>query len=241
LNAQEQQAEIVNIGGRQEYVPDFSDFPKLDSKVDEVLNHCSLMGYLCRKAKDTGYLNHFERLSILYVFGHLGDEGKQFVHTVMEFTVNYQYHVTEKFIQRLPDKPISCIKLRDQYKVITAEYGCNCNFRRTTSCYPSPVLHAIKNADDDISDITVPMSRTLSKEKEKRAVEEINVHQKVQDMSQRIVELKKQKRGIDKNIKKLESGLEEIFDQMKVDCMEIEMGLLVRRKTAEGYEWIIEL
>lgn len=123
------------------------------------------------------------------------------MHTVMEFTLNYQYQVTERFIQRLPEKPVSCIKLRDQYKIITAEYGCSCNFRRTSNCYPSPVLHAIKNADEDISDVTMPLSRSLSKENE----------------------------------------LENIFDQMQVDCMEIEMGLLVRRKTGSGYEWIIEL
>ena len=29
-------------------------------------------------------------------FAHLGEDGKNFVHTVMEFTLNYQYHVTEK-------------------------------------------------------------------------------------------------------------------------------------------------
>ena len=152
-----------------------------------------------------------------------------------------QYHITEKFIHRLPDKPISCIKLREQYKTLTAEYGCSCNFRRTNNCYPSPVLHAIKNADDDVGRITVPTSRTLSKAREKQVCEELNVPKKVQDMSARILELKKQKRGIDKNIVKLEKELEKIFDQAGVDCMEIEMGLLVRRKTEQGYEWLVEL
>ena len=209
--------------------------------IEEVLRGCTLMRYLCEKAKNTGYLNHFERLSVLYVFGHIGDEGKGFVHTVMEFTLNYQYDITEKFIKRLPAKPVSCIKLRDQYKTVTAEYGCNCNFKRTKNCYPSPVLHAIKKSDDSIDSITMPTSRTLTKEKEKQIYDELNIHKKVQDMSNRIVELKKQKRGIDKSIVKLESELERIFDNAGIDCMEIEMGLLVRRKVENGYEWLVEL
>lgn len=32
-----------------------------------------------------------------------------------------------------------------------------------------------------------------------------------------------------------------IFDSAKTDCMEVDMGLLVRRKREDGYEWLIEL
>ncbi len=163
------------------------------------------------------------------------------MHKVMEFTVNYQYSITEKFIRRLPDKPISCIKLREQYKTVTEEFECNCNFKRTADCYPSPVLHAIKNTVEDVSDITVPISRSLSRTNEKRVAEELNVHKKVQDLSARILELKKQKRGVDKAIEKLEQDVGQIFDQMKTDYMEIESGLLVRRRKGDGYEWLIEL
>ncbi len=175
------------------------------------------------------------------MFGHLGEGGKRFVHKVMEYTVNYQYSITEKFILRLPDKLISSIKLREQYKTVTAEFGCNCNFKRTADCYPSPVLHAIKNTVEDVSDITVPISRSLSRTNEKKVVEELNVHKKVQELSARILELKKQKRGVDKAIEKLEKDVGQIFDQMKTDCMEIESGLLVRRRKGDGYEWFIEL
>lgn len=92
-----------------------------------------------------------------------------------------------------------------------------------------------------ISDITVPIRRRLSSTNEKRVVEELNVHKRVQDLSMRILELKKQKRGVDKAIEKLEKDVEQIFDQMKTDCMEIESGLLVRRRKGDGYEWLIEL
>lgn len=94
---------------------DLSEFGNIAPSIQEVLNKCNLMRYLCQKAVKTNYLTHFERLSVLYVFGHLGDEGKDFVHKVMSFTLNYQYNVTDKFIKRIPEKPISCIKLREDY------------------------------------------------------------------------------------------------------------------------------
>lgn len=216
-------------------------FGELAEPVRIVLEKCSLMRYLCQKAASTGYLPHFERMSVLYVFAHMGDEGKEFVHMVMGFTLNYQYSVTQKFISKLPEKPISCIKLREQYKLLTAEYGCSCNFKRTKNCYPSPVLHAIKNSGEEQSGITVPVSRSISKAKEEKVYEEINIHKQTEKIAQRIVELKKQKRGLDKSIRKNEVELQKIFDNAGIDCLEIEMGMLVRRKCGKEYEWLIEL
>lgn len=221
---------------------DISIFGKTDEAINQVLSKCNLMRYLCQKAYKTGYLSHFERLSVLYVFGHMGDNGKEFVHTVMSYTLNYQYSITQKFISKIPAKPVSCIKLREQYKMITAEYGCNCNFRRTKNCYPSPVLHAIKNADSEQGEVTIPTSRTITKEKERVVYDEINIHKKANAIAAKILEYKKQKRGIDKNIERLEDDLQNIFENAGIDCLEIEIGMLVRRKKENGeYEWIIEI
>lgn len=55
------------------------------------------------------------------------------------------------------------------------------------------------------------------------------------------MELRKQRRNIDKTIKKYEKELADIFDDSKTDSMEIKMGLLVRRKNGEKTEWMIEL
>src|SRR5699024_5332425 len=52
-------------------------FGSLSESIRIVLEKCSLMRYLCQKAATTGYLSHFERLSVLYVFGHMGDAGKE--------------------------------------------------------------------------------------------------------------------------------------------------------------------
>ena len=39
----------------------------------------------------------------------------------------------------------------------------------------------------------------------------------------------------------LEKELEKVYDSIDANALEIEMGLLVRRKTEEGYEWVIEI
>ena len=105
------------------------DFQITSDAVRAVMVSCNLIRYLCQKAKTVHYLNHYERLSILYVFGHLGEEGKEFIHKVMSFTLNYSYQVTQKFVLKCPEKPISCLKLREQYKQISAEIGCSCGFK----------------------------------------------------------------------------------------------------------------
>ena len=48
------------------------DFQITSDAVRAVMVSCNLIRYLCQKAKTVHYLNHYERLSILYVFGHLG-------------------------------------------------------------------------------------------------------------------------------------------------------------------------
>ena len=166
---------------------------------------------------------------------------KEFFHNVMSYTMNYQNNITERFILKMPEKPISCVKLRDQYKKQTAEFGCSCVFSRAKNCYPSPVLHAISTVDYKKGDVTLPASRYVSKTKEKEITDEINIHAKALELAKKMQEMKRQRRGLETSIRKLEDELNQIFDQSKVDSLEIEIGLLTRRKTETGYEWVIEI
>jgi len=216
-------------------------FSEASSSVLEILKKCNLMCYLCQKASKTGYLTHFERQSVLYVFGHLGEDGQQFIHQVMSMTLNYKYSTTEKFIQRIPEKPVSCVRLRNQYKQITAEYGCSCTFKRSKNCYPSPVLHAIALSKNIESGITIPTSRTISRENQQEVLNELNVHKKAQELAKKILEMRKQKRNLDISIGKLERELEKLYDAADTDCIEIEIGMLVRKNRGKNTEWVIEI
>ena len=234
-------SERQEVGLRKVVDDNLEIFGELPPNISEILRKCNLRRYLCRKAYETGCLTNFERLSVLYVFGHVGEEGERFVHQVMSYTLNYKYNTTERFIRKCPEKPISCGKLREQYKRITAEIGCSCVFKRSKNCYPSPVLHAISLSTDEAEQVTLPVSQTLTKEKSQHITEEINIHKKAQALAVKILELKKQRRGIDNSVRKIERELEMIFDEEKTDSLELEMGLLVRRKIESGYEWLIEI
>lgn len=219
---------------------DLEGFEVMHDAVRKVLEECNLMRYLCQKARKTCYLTHYERLSILYVFGHIGAEGKEFVHKVMSFTMNYSEHVTQKFIMRCPEKPVSCIKLREQYKRISAEIGCTCRFRRTKHCYPSPVLHALQKSEENTS-VTMPLSRTVPADKQKIMKNEINTASRAQEIAEKLIELRKQKQSLDKAVRKCEQELAVLFDDNVTDSMEIKIGLLVRKKEGDKVEWRIEL
>lgn len=71
--------------------------------------------------------------------------------------------------------------------------------------------------------------------------QELNIHAQVQELAEKIVEFRRQKKGIDKSIEKIEKELHAIFDNARIDCMEVSMGMLVRRKKGENYEWVIEI
>ena len=63
----------------------------------------------------------------------------------------------------------------------------------------------------------------------------------MQAVAGRILDMKKQRRSLDQSIAKLEGELNVFFNNEKIDCLEIEMGVLVRRKTEKGTEWVIEI
>lgn len=220
---------------------DVKEFQEYDEAIQLVLLHCGLARHIYKKAKTTGYLTHMERLTVLYIFGHLGNKGQEFVHAVMEFTLNYQYSVTQRYIRKLPEKPISCGKLRDQYKQLTAQVGCNCNFSKTKECYPSPVLHALKNAKDIPEDMHLPTCQSHKRNDDRSICKQVNIHKQASEIASKLVELRRQKRGICKAIDKQQDLLNELMDNMATDCLEIDMGLLVRHKVADGYEYTIEL
>ena len=235
------QPELKENKTTQEDTQSLEMLGELTENIRSILSGCSLMRYLCKKAKSTGYLTHFERLSVLYVFGHVGNEGHEFIHQVMGYTLNYNENVTEKFIRKCPEKPISCPKLREQYARLSAELGCGCNFKRRAKCYPSPVLHAVKHSNDAADQITLPITQSVDKQAQEELLDEVNIHKKAQLVATKIIEQKRQKRNLEKSIEKMEKELDKIFDDAKIESLDLEMGVLVRRKNEKGSEWLIEL
>ena len=87
----------------------------------------------------------------------------------------------------------------------------------------------------------MPVSKTIPANKQNALKEEINVSAKAQTIAEKMMELRKQRRNLDKALRKYEQELSDIFDDSDTDNMEIKMGLLVRRRNGEKTEWGIEL
>ena len=56
-----------------------------------------------------------------------------------------------------------------------------------------------------------------------------------------VLEKRKRKRGLDLSIAKMERELDKLYDAADTDCIEIEMGMLVRKKSGNNVEWVIEI
>ncbi|TYQ15710.1 UNVERIFIED_CONTAM: hypothetical protein Cloal_2193 [Acetivibrio alkalicellulosi] len=231
---------INNNQNNENWINKPLDDLKIESEViKDVLNGCKLTRYLCFKAKDTGYLIHSERLTLLFIIGHIGDLGKSFIHQIMSWTLNYKYSITEKFINNMPSRPVSCLKIRDEYKQITASFNCNCYFKLPKKCYPSPVLHAMSSLENE--KVTLPVSSNTSYEKINEIKEEININKSALMLANKLLELKKQFRSLDKDIKHYENKLSLLFDSINVDRLDIEMGVLVRKNQEGKCIWSIEI
>lgn len=113
-------------------------------RIAAVLKGCHIVRYLVNKARDTNYLNHRERLTLLYTLGHLGDEGKAYLHRVIGKTINYNYDITEKYIRTMKEYPISCPKIREVHEDLLGIVQCQCDFKLPPRGYPSPVLYAFQ-------------------------------------------------------------------------------------------------
>lgn len=99
--------------------------------IRQVVSNCKIIEYLVFKAVETHYLTHQERFTLLCVLGHLGKEGKNYLHQVISYCMNYNEKVTERYIEKRPGKPVSCPRIRENYQELTASLGCDCSFRKS--------------------------------------------------------------------------------------------------------------
>lgn len=205
--------------------------------VRAVVERCALIRYLIQKAETTNYLPHGDRQVLLYVLAHLGDEGKKYLHQVMACCLNYKQNITQKHIDRLPDKPISCSRLRERYPQLSAELKCSCRFNRMPNTYPSPVLHAVKKSGPKPKEIKMPLV-------ENAIPEEItgSSDAEVENVLKKMRNLRRQQENIDKSLKKCEQVLARFFDDNQIESLPVEAGTLVRVRSENGAaKWVIEL
>ena len=183
----------------------------------------------------TDYIvDYAERVTLLYTFGHLGQEGEDFLHKVISNCINYDHEYTEKKIRKMKPCPISCPKIREKHEEIALDLGCNCLFNIPPGGYPSPILHALSQPK-----AWPPQSLTagITVARENKVIpDDINAKLKT------YIELRKQLSGVEKSIERIEEAMGSYFDKAGTDSLTTEYGVLERRKKAGNKcEWVIKL
>lgn len=214
--------------------------PAIGPRAERLLERCYVLAHLARKVRQTSYLSHRERWSLLCTLGHLGDEGRAALHALIALTYNYRAEVTDRQIERLPPFPISCPKLREIHPEAAALGRCRCEFDLRGRGYPTPLLHALKPSE-------IPVFRKPSREVAQRepAPAAPALHQEAEDRVRKIAELKRHRRGIEASLERLHAELGALFDRAEAggDALQLSTGVLrrVQRAGKEGWDFVIEV
>ena len=208
--------------------------------IEMVLNGCIVVRKLCELARKTSFLSHGDRQSLLNVFAHMGEDGCQYMHQVMKWTYNYRYDITQKFINRCPDRPIGCTRLREIYADRLYIKACTCNFPIVHGTYPSPVLYA--HAVGESETATMPEKRAMNEKQRDQANETFNTHGQIQNLSQNLLTLNREKSRIEEEIEDCRQKLNMLFDMLNIEFFDIGIGVLTRKKEEDGsYSWIVKV
>ena len=201
---------------------DFKRLLPLTNNVEQIFSACAIMRRLALKALDTRFLNHFERLALLYVFGHLGDEGKQFLHRIMAYTMDYNKKTTEYFICKVPDLPVGCAKLKEELSFLGSN-DCHCRFKVPKGCYYSPVLHAISVETFGREDgkITLPVASESRREK---VSEYFSVNLRLEEKILEVMDLNKKIKALESQKTLIKEELRSTLEKAEGNSMSVETG-----------------
>ena len=113
--------------------------------LSKMIDGCKIISYMISKARDTNYLNHFERMLLLYTLTFSGEEGEKYLHKVIGYCINYDANITSRHIERRKESPISCAKIAEYFPELAETIPCNCKFDLPPRGYPSPVLYLLES------------------------------------------------------------------------------------------------
>ena len=126
----------------------------------KMVDQCKVIKHLIAKAKDTNYLNNYERICLLYTLSFAGKEGCKLLHKVISYCINYDYHYTQRQIERRKESPISCVKIMENFSELAETLPCDCKFNLPPRSYPSPVLYLLE-AEMESADMDSTLTNML--------------------------------------------------------------------------------
>jgi uncharacterized protein (UPF0335 family) len=157
----------------------------------------------------------------LYVLGHLKDEGAAVLHYIIGHCINYDPIITDSFIEKIREFPVSCEKLKLRFPKYK-EY-CICDFSDYPLYYPSPVIHAIKAESHEV---TEPYYINQNQNIEKLHM--LSQKERIDNIANRMFEHLKEKKRIEQEIKCYQEELEDIYEKNQLNEYDVSIGKLIR-------------
>jgi len=188
------------------------------SHLTPVWERCKVIKALVEKAFATHHLTNSERVVLKCVFAHLGDQGKEFLHSVISLCLDYSREATQYQIEHTHRNPISCPRIRHHLSDLVSSVDCSCEFTLPEGGYPSPVLHLD-------ADFTRGMSRFKA--------------EKIDSLASHYVDLRQRFRQLKEELEKAEDEIQEFFTLMNTDTIMTSNWVL--RKPPEDEEIRVEL
>lgn len=116
----------------------------LPQDLNNMVSGCKVIDHLMAKAKETNYLNHYERNCLLYTLTFAGKNGEDLLHKVISRCINYNPQITQGYIARRKSRPISCARIMENFPELTRDLPCDCKLTPPPRSYPSPVLYLVE-------------------------------------------------------------------------------------------------
>ncbi len=119
--------------------------PTVPPEITQIVEKCAVINHLITKARDTHYLTHYERFTLLYTLSFAGNQGCEYLHKVISYCINYDPRYTQRQIDRRKSSPISCARIMEYFPELTESLSCGCKFKLPPKSYPSPILYLIQS------------------------------------------------------------------------------------------------
>jgi len=111
-------------------------------EIEKLLTGCRPMWEILEKARHEKALSEEQKHAFIYIFAHLGEEGRVFIHQVMNQLPDYQPDAVNAMIKAVPPNAPGCARVRKRIPELCGVDRCSCQFRLPAGSYASPVIHA---------------------------------------------------------------------------------------------------
>lgn len=186
-----------------------------------LLENCSILGELVRKAVSGRMLLRQEKVILFYTLGWL-ERGAEILHECLQACPDYQYENVRRQAARLKGHPMSCVKIRELAPELTSTLNCNCSFELRGGKYPSPLLHVHPDMVPAAETFVVPEDLSL------------------REAARRYVALRLHHEESGRALQRLEKILEKNFLRKKLSAFRVDGFKLLRVDEGDGPFWKME-